>query len=1426
MGRRVRGSARTGALAVTLSAALAVGLMPAARAVPVEPQQPTETASEKTAAAAAATEAEALEQAKATGEPVEIASQRAESSEVFALPNGNLERREYLRPVRTRLGGKWRDVDTDLVKRDGVVAPKAATVGLEFSGGGKAPLVRMNRAGRQLELGWPGELPAPVIDGDTATYREVLPGVDLRMGAQPDGFTQILVVKSAEAAASDELTELRLKLDAEGLDVEETDEGGLAALDEGAGTAVFEAATPVMWDSSRGADTEPKASAKLSAPAARSLAQPKSTEQTERDEPGAGESGKLAPVGVKVRGERELVLTPDKEVLRGKDTEYPVFIDPQWYSPRASAWTMASKYWANSPQWKFNGDPDAGMGFCGWAYCQPEDTKRLFYRIPTSKFAGKSVLSAEFVVRNVHSASCEARGVQLWRTKDINSSTTWNSQNASGFWINQLASRSFAHGYTGCAAKDAEFNVKSAVQEAADKKWSTLTFGLRASSETDRYGWKRFSDKAFLRVQYNRPPSQIKMSQLTMEYGGTCKRPENPARVRSLGKIYANNVTDPDGDNVSVQFQAKWDNGDGKGLIARWKPARTTAKKSGSSFSISMPTSIPQNRTVHWYARSYDGAQYSPWSYAGDPTGCYFVYDTSVPKAPTISSGEYPASDPEDPQDPWHDGVGQYGRFTLKASDGDVTRYRYGFNGDPIAANQITTSGGAARTADLLPAKPGLNFVTAQAFDSAGNASEVRTYQFRVKSGQPERATWQFDEGSGASAAEGVTPAQYLGLHGGATAGVTGKRGKALHFDGNTGYAATDVPIVNTNLGFSVSAWVKLDRKPDGPAIVANQPGNHGPGFDLYYSSHFDRWVFNQYETDAPDAKIIRAMADKPGGVTAGKWTHLVGSYNSSAKTISLYVDAQLVGETPLPKAWDARRGFQLGAGLYGGEVKYFLPGAIDDVQLFDKRVTQNEVNKLYSHQQVGDPGRPAVATFALDEAAGAGRVAGHGDVLPAEYHGGVTTGVPGVAGKAARFNGTNGYAQIGRTSGPHVVTSRSFTVSAWAKLDRKPTGTAIVAAQSGQNGLGFGLYYSGHFDRWILNQYASDEPGAKVIRAMQPEGTTARAGEWVHLTGVHDKVAGTLTLYVNGRKAGDVALDGAFYADQSMYVGAARINGSMAGFFPGTIDDVRVFTRPVSDSEVQQLFKQRPVVKGRWMFESGTTSVPDESPEGQAMTLAGGARRVNNGFFGGGLELDGKTAYGSVPSVPVDTSGSFTVTAWAQAAALPTNGVALVGAEGTNQGAFTVRYIPDSSERTPGRWQLEVGDRDSNSATVVHAENGNFNDAREWTHLTVVYDGFAKEMRLYVDGQMEEFVCADDDADGDVDDSACRELVPWAENALTYKASRTLQVGRTKRAGSWGEYFPGVVDDVWVFQGALSDTQVERLAAEFFEIPTEVPNA
>lgn len=1419
--RRKTGRPGVAGLAYGLAVVLATGLVPLA-ALPAAAQPSADSAGTAWAAAAdddaslsQATTDDALAEAKRSGKPVEVGSLRGEHSDVYATPDGALEAREYLRPVRARVAGEWKPIDTELTKEsDGTVRPKVSTVGLRFSAGGNEPLVRIEKAGREVALSWPGALPTPELGGSTATYREVLPGVDLRMGAQEDGFTQLLVVKTAEAAASEKLATLRLELAAEGVDVQETAEGGLEAVDQGAKGAVFEAPKPMMWDSSAPAG-EGARSARLRAPAA-------GGEDTAK-EPGAGESGKLAPVGVEVPAAGDaLVLKPDQDVLSGADTVYPVFIDPQWYTPRASAWTMASKYWAGSPQWKFNGDPDAGMGYCNWYYCQPNDTKRLFYRIATSKFAGKSILSAEFVVRNTWSASCSARSVELWRTQDISSSTTWNSQSKSGFWIKELRSSSFAYGYDGCSAKDAEFDVKSAVQEAANGKMPTMTFGLRAASEEDEYGWKRFSDEAFLRVKYNRPPPQIKMSQLSMEYGGTCKKPASAARVRTLGKIYADKVTDPDGDNVSVQFQASWDTGDGKGMVARWSPARTTTKTSGSSFSISLPTSIPKDKQVAWYARSYDGGQYSPWSTAGDPTGCYFTYDTRVPKAPAVTSGDYPASDSENPEDPWLDGVGKYGTFELKAADSDVTKYWFGVNTDPSSKNTVTTTGGAAKTMQILPSEPGLNYVTAQAFDAAGNGSEIHTYQYKVKPGQPEKAAWKMDDPAGAAEAQGTAGIRVADLYGGATPDAEGAIGTAVSFDGVDDYARTDIPTVATETGFSATAWVKLSKMPDTAAIIAAQPGNYSPSFELYYSKSYDRWVFNQYTADTATAEPVRAMATTPGGAKAGEWTHLVGTYSSASNELKLYVQGKLVGTTTYSTPWDARRGLQIGAGSYSGQPGSFFPGTIDDVRIYDKPLSAAEVTNLHSKQPIGT-GRPARAVFPMDEPADATQITGRADVHPAVLKGGATPGQPGMDGKALSLDGIDDYATAGV---PHLNNQRSFTVSAWAKLSKtKPSHAAIITTQTGIHKPGFELYYSSTYDRWVFNQFVSDTSDSGAIRAMQADGKTAYGGEWTHLVGVHDTVANQLTLYVNGVEAGRASVSQTWYAGGPVQIGAGSYEGKPDSYFPGQIDDVKLFDRPVSADEVQQLFKQSPVVKGRWKFEQETASgTPDDSVEHNDLTLDNGAE-IGSGWVDGGLVLDGVDDYATTASVPVDTGAGFTVSAWAQAAALPTAGVTLLSVPGSEQSAFSVSYVPSATPDTDaGRWRISLADQDSSEAVTAEVENGQFYGPTDWTHLALVYDGFSKGLQLFVNGELEEVACTDADENGQSDDGTCTDRISWAENVLSFKASQPLQLGRIKSGSSGGQFWPGVLSDVWAFQGTLTEPQIAQLAVGMTGMTTEVP--
>ncbi|MFF6956759.1 LamG-like jellyroll fold domain-containing protein [Streptomyces sp. NPDC008317] len=1372
-------------------------------------------------AASALTEDAAKAQAASSGADVEITSLRSESSETYATADGQFEVVEHVRPVRARIRGGWQPVDNTLTATaQGTVVPNATTVGITFSGGGSSPLVSLDNAGKKLTYTWPAPLPAPVLDGDTATYKNVFPDVDLQMRADVDGFHQVLVVRTAEAAKNPALTQLKLGVQGQGLRLAESVGGGLEVTDEAGGGVAFEAPQPLMWDSASptGTQTATKTAGGRAASADETAGA--------ADDLGPGDASNIAPIDVEVSADgSELHLTPDQNMLADAGTRFPVFIDPQTYTPKASSWTMVSRYWASSPQWRFNGDSDAGVGYCGWDYCAPYDLKRLFYQFSTSKFIGKTIVKATFVGHETHSASCDKRVVELWRTKPISSSTTWNTQLASGFWADALGTADVAKGGgSGCPAGDVEFEATDGVKYAVSHGSSTATFGLKATEEGDKYAWKRFSDDAFLRVKYNKPPTQLKMSQLSMNPGGTC----NPlgSSTRFVPTVSAVNVTDPDGDHVAVQFALLWDASRGTNRTTHWTSAWTTAKASGSSFSIALPSTIPENLTIGWTVRvaDYDEENrysYSPWSYDGAATACYFVYDTSAPASPTITSGDYPPINVNDPLDPSYDGVGRYGTFTISSpTDSSTTKYWYGVNEEPSSANVITTTAGAAKTIKFRPTKSGVNIVYASTLDSLGNKRAPTSYMFKVKAGQPARAAWKLDDPAGATAAEGSGGERTLDIAGNPTLGVPGAVGNAVTFDGIDDYLYSDIPTVHTSYGFSVAAWVNLSTMPGSSAVVAAQPGNNSPGFELYYNKTTDRWAFNQYTADTTSATPVEAAQAAGGGVHPGEWVHLAGVYDSAADLMTLYVNGVAAGTKAYATPWDARRGLQIGAGSHGGNPTSFFPGSIDDVRIYDKPLVQNDVTRLANKQPL-DTGRPARAVFSLDEGAtqddGAATtvISGHADVQAATYKGGATPGQPGVYGNALTLDGVDDYAA---TTFPHVNAVDSMSVVAWAKLSVKPDHGAVVVTQAGSSRPSFEIYYSNALG-WTFGQFTTDAPSATLVRAAQGDTTKSPAGVWTQLVGTYDGIADEMQLYVNGVHVTTTSFATPFYSTGGVQIGASSFDHVGGDFFPGQIDDVQLFDRALSGPEVSDLYRSRPIVAGRWKLDavSGSPAAsPDDLPtaaDRHPLNLGTGASIDTSGYVGpGSLLLDGTSnGYASTTASPIHTNTSFTVSAWVKGPR-PTSPRTVLSQAGVKNSAFAVRYVPDPDDPNAGRWQLDMATTDDSAAKHSLAEHTNFQDDG-WSNITVVYDAFAAQMRLYVDGGLRQSVCADDDGDGTQNDPTCTTKVSWNSDAHPFDATKGLQIGRSLNGGVFGENWSGAIDDVWVFQGAANDEQIAILA-------------
>ncbi|WP_279582268.1 DNRLRE domain-containing protein [Fodinicola feengrottensis] len=329
-------------------------------------------------------------------------------------------------------------MDLTLVRAgDGSVSAAAAPTSVVFSGGGSGPLVRIGTGTANVALSWPGgSLPAPSLSGDMATYPNVLPDVDLRLTADVDGYTEVLVVKTLTAASNPALKALRFGLAATGVSTVK-DRAGDIDFRDGNGNVVFHAPTPTMWDS----------------PSAPSKQSPTATD------PPATEPDRVA-MGVDVSASA-LTITPNQAMLTGTGTQFPVYLDPSVSAGRR-AWTSV---WAKFPTTSYWNSSE-NVARVGHVSEQGDvETNRSFFWLATDPVNGKHILSATLRVTNAYSYSCTARPVDLWLTGAITSSTTWNSQPS---WMRKLGSVNAAKGYdSSCPAGELEYNALSAIQQQA-----------------------------------------------------------------------------------------------------------------------------------------------------------------------------------------------------------------------------------------------------------------------------------------------------------------------------------------------------------------------------------------------------------------------------------------------------------------------------------------------------------------------------------------------------------------------------------------------------------------------------------------------------------------------------------------------------------------------------------------------------------------------------------------------------------------------------------------------------------------------------------------------------------------------------------------------------------------------------------------------
>ncbi|MCX4811803.1 DNRLRE domain-containing protein [Streptomyces sp. NBC_01239] len=1175
--------------AATIAALLTPGLI----ALPAPAAERTAAAGTSAAGASGTSSLStnaAQAKAKKSGKAVEIQSLRDERSTTVANPDGTFTTTEYVQPVRTRVDGKWTDIDTTLVKqKNGTYAPKAALSAMAFSGGGDTTFAEIEKDGRSLSLDWPGKLPEPAIDGSTATYKNVLDGVDLKVTASADGFSHVLVVKDAEAAAIPELQELQLPVDTSSLDLKETEGGGLEATDTGAGGAVFEAPQPLMWDSSHGAAQKPAA------------------EETTQTPP---EGAQVADVGVDVTSDT-MTLTPDAGLLSADDTVYPVYIDPVVKTANRSSWTMVSSHYSTSEFWKF--DDDEGVGLCPSdvsARCSSaSDVKRQFFAIPTGGFEGKDIVSAEFAVTQVFTYSSSAREVQLARVNStgasaISSATNWSNQPSSKATVDTQSTTQTAGSCTS-TNQNVRFDTTSTVQTAADKGWDTTTFRLKAGSESDTSYWRRFCGNAHLEVTYNRPPLEPVQDDLQMKPGGTCEYGSatehyvtDAPRVSAVIRDYDHGDTGANSETLQAQFKVWWTDGSGNTVTHYATTAKKTTVDSSWSEQTGVATffytigsdvsgdgeagfTVPSNTTVAWAVRGYDQQAYGAWSTDGDQTRCEFIYDTTKPKSATITSTAYPDDEA------WHAGVGDYGNFTMDSPSTDVTAYSYYFTGsraDNTKKTVAAESTGGPATIRWMPPSEGTYVLHVTAVDGAGNAQKTPTvHVFLVSDGRAPVAGWTLGDAKGATKAAGSSGTPDATAGSGVTFGAEGPLGStdtAASLDGTANaYLDSGTAGVDTGKTFSVSAWVMLPTLPTANVTVVSQDGTGQPGFELGYDVDTASWTFR---IPVSDMESLGTWKVSGAAAVAGSWTHLIGVYDAELGKMMLYVNGVLVADDVQARhtTWTATGGVQIGRKLALDGYVNQLKGSVADVKLHDRVIPPTEGQELggiQPHQLAYWQMDSASGGVSPETAGGTGLTLGGGasvylpddscdpeadpDCLPPAE--------PLWGDGHLALNGTDAYAT--RAAAGPLTAQDSFTVTARARLASvSPTTDETVLSLSGANGSAIKVKYVAASARWQLVVTSADVATPVTTQLLDNADPPSSQGDGDQLTLVYNAVFGDVLLYVNGTAVADASWDNTWdFSTTSLQIGRTLTGTTASEYFSGAVDEVRMYQGPLDASLV-----------------------------------------------------------------------------------------------------------------------------------------------------------------------------------------------------------------------------------------------------------------
>ena len=381
-----------------------------------------------------------------------------------------------------------------------------------------------------------------------------------------------------------------------------------------------------------------------------------------------------------------------------------------------------------------------------------------------------------------------------------------------------------------------------------------------------------------------------------------------------------------------------------------------------------------------------------------------------------------------------------------------------------------------------------------------------------------------------------------------------GKVDQAFSLNGSTGYVQlTDAETLRPTTAITLDAWVKLSAAPAGHVLIFDHESpNPWYGYGLALNSE------RKVSADINTGSSVNLVGSTP--LQVDQWTHVAMTYDGAFMRI--YVNGTQDGSLATSGAINYTQTLDPTIGRRATGGGNYFPGAIDEVEVFNRALNAGEVQTIYNAGSVGKcrsctPPPSGMVTWWPGEG-NANDIQG-----PTFENGTLLNGAaftPGIVGQGFSLDGQNDYISV--SDGPSLQSiAGSLSIDAWVFPTSFPSGdpyydTTIVSRQDFLTG--FALVTKG--DRFGL----FIGPGGSYSL---PLSSPKSVNNWYHVAGTFD--GQNARIYVNG------ILEGTQPASFMNYHRNLEI-GSTAGsmrFFSGTLDEIEIFDRDLSLTEILAIF-------------------------------------------------------------------------------------------------------------------------------------------------------------------------------------------------------------------------------------------------------------